>query len=102
MAAERNPRRPSRHHAAAPAASALLHASSPLMEASIKMAEQLAPNRRSLHGVIAQAALHHHTATAGGPPLRLQHTRPSGRGAACMHRATGVGTVIATGDMEAV
>ncbi|HEV8648694.1 MAG TPA: hypothetical protein VG276_04655 [Actinomycetes bacterium] len=66
------------------------------------MAEQLAPNRRSFHGVIAEAALRHHTATAGGPPLRRQHTRPSDRGAAFIHRATAMGTTIDTGDMEAV
>jgi hypothetical protein len=71
------------------------------MEASITMAEQAAPNRRLFHGVTAKAALHHHTATAGGPPLRRQRTRPSDRGAACIPRAVAMGALIATGDMEA-
>jgi hypothetical protein len=71
------------------------------MEASIVMAEQLAPKRRSFHSVIAKAALHHHPATAGGPPPRRQHTRPSDRGAAFMHRSTAMDTIIGTRDLEA-
>jgi hypothetical protein len=71
------------------------------MEASIQMAEQLAPNGRSFRGVIADAALHHQTAEAGGPPLSLQHTRPSDRGAAFIHRSTAMGTIIDTRDMDA-
>lgn len=65
------------------------------------MAEQLAPNRRSFRGVIAEAALHRHTAKPGGPPLRRQHTRPSDRGAELIDRCAAVGPIIATGDMEA-
>ena len=83
-----------------PAASCTLPA--PLMEASIKMAEQLAPNRRSFRGVIAEAALHRHTAKPGGPPLPRQHTRPSDRGARFVHRSPAMGAIIDTPDMEAV
>lgn len=64
------------------------------------MAEQLAPNRRSFQSVIAKAALHHHTATASGPPLRRRNTRPSDRGAAFMHRSTAIDTIIDTRDLE--
>jgi hypothetical protein len=71
------------------------------MEASITMAEQLAPDRRSVRGVIAKAALRHDTAKPGGPPLRRQHTRPSDRGAALIDRCAAVGAIIATGAMEA-
>jgi hypothetical protein len=71
------------------------------MEASITMAGQLAPNRRSVRGVIAEAALHRHPATAGGSPLRRQHARPSDREAPFIYRAAAMGTIIATGAMEA-
>jgi hypothetical protein len=80
----------------------LLRPRGPLMEAWIKMAGQLTPNRASFHGVIGEAGLHHQTAKAGGPPLRLQHTRPGDQGAAFNHRSAARGTIVDAGDLDAV
>ena len=56
--------------AAAGPSNAFQHARSPLMEASIKMAEQLAPNRRSdpgrTHGLVGRALQR-----GAGPILKL-------------------------------
>jgi hypothetical protein len=71
------------------------------MEAWIKMVGQLVLNRKSFHGVIAEAALCHRPAKAGGPSLRVQRTRPGNRGRAATHRSAAMG-VIDTGDMGAV
>jgi hypothetical protein len=71
------------------------------MEASITMAEQLVPNRRSFHGVTAVAALHRHSAKPGDPALRRQHTGQSDRGAAFNHRSPAMRTIIDTRDIEA-
>jgi hypothetical protein len=67
--------------------SGVLRAQEPLLEASIKMAGQLAPGRQSGH-------------IKGRPLLGLSHTRLGGRGAASLRCLGGRGVIAGWGAMD--
>jgi hypothetical protein len=81
--------------------SGVLRAQEPLLEASIKMAEKLAPGRQSGHGVNAGAAVRYQVARIGSPPSGLPHARLGGRGAASLHCLAGGGAIVGWGAMDA-
>jgi hypothetical protein len=80
--------------------SGVLRGDEPILEASTEMAGELAPDRRSGHGINAGTGVRCQVARFGGRPSDLPHALLGGRGAASPRCLASPGAIADAGAMD--
>jgi hypothetical protein len=78
----------------------VLRADEPILEASMEMAGELAPDRQSGHGINAGTGVRCQVARFGGRPSDIPHALVGGRGAASLRCLASRGAIADAGAMD--